>query len=609
MMRGWSAAVAALILVTWGAGSASAAPTTAITSVASSAEVGEAIGDVATLSGATADAGGTITFQAWGPSSTSDCSGNPTFTSTVNVSGPGNYTSDDFTPSTAGNYYWIATYSGEPESDNTPVAGACGDPGETSTAAKRTTALATAASSASIGAPVHDMATLSGATAGAGGTLSFSLYGPSASPGCAAFPIYTHTVNVTGSGEYGSGNFTPSAVGSYYWVAFYSGDVNNVAAFAICGASGETSAITIATPTLSHASSPDVSLGGSVVDTATLAGGANPTGQIEFALYGPGDPTCSRSPDFTSMTPVSGAGEYESLAFSPSALGAYTWFAEYKGDAKNAAVSTCGGARGTVTITKHLPTMTTQASADVRLGGGIRDTATLGGGQTPSGSIVFRAYGPDDPTCSAPAAFTSDPVPVSGAGEYGSPDFTPKATGVYRWIAGYSGDESNESVIGGCGEVSESVTVSPAPVAAPGETAVTGTSPVVPVACAPIEPVVGNYSPRPPVIASPPTKPLPGVRARLRVAQASDQQVAATLRFRWNGRARTVSLGERTLGNPGTANLRLTLPSKWRGRLPVGTKVVVVLRITSTPQAARGCAEPLTTSRKLHTRVARVLSN
>jgi hypothetical protein len=565
--------------------------------------VGEAISDVATLSGATADAGGTITFQAWGPSSTSDCSGNPTFTSTVPVSGPGNYTSEDFTPSTAGNYYWIAAYSGEPESDNTPVAGSCGDPGETSTAAKRTTALATAASSAPIGSPVHDTATLSGATAGAGGTLSFSLYGPAASPGCASIAIYTHTVNVTGPGEYGSGDFTPPTVGSYYWVAFYAGDVNNRSASAICGASGETSAITVATPTLSQASSPDVALGGSVVDTATLAGGANPTGQLEFALYGPDDPTCTGSPAFTSMTPVSGAGDYESPAFSPLALGTYTWFAEYAGDAKNATVSTCGGAGGTVTITKHVPTMTTQASADVRLGAGIRDTATLGGGQTPSGSIVFRAYGPDDPTCSAPAAFTSDPVPVSGAGEYRSPDFTPKAAGVYRWIAGYSGDANNESVTGGCGEASESVTV--APVAAPGGTAVTGTSPV---ACTPIEPLVGNYSPRPPVVVSAPTKPLPGVRIRLRVAQASDQQVDATLRFRWNGRARTVALGERTLGNPGTANLRLTLPSKWRGRLPVGTKVVVVLRITSTPQPARGCAEPLTTSRKLHTRVARVLS-
>lgn len=594
------ASLAALILVTCGAPSALAAPTTSITTVASSAEVGATINDVATLSGATAGAGGTITFQAWGPSSTADCSGSPVFTSTVGVSGPGAYSSANFTPSTAGGYYWIAAYSGDSDPNNTPASGSCGDAGETSTVAKRTTAVATAASSAPIGSPIHDTATLSGATPSAGGTLSFSLYGPAASPGCASFPIYTHTVTVTGPGEYGSGDFTPSTLGSYYWVSFYSGDSNNLAAFAVCGASGETSVISVATPTLDHATSPDVTLGGSVTDTATLAGGAGPTGQIEFALYGPGDPTCSGSPAFTGVTAVGGAGEYESPEFTPTAVGTYTWFAEYGGDAKNAAVSTCGGVGGTVAITKFLPTITTRASADVPIGGAIRDRAILGGGQAPSGSIVFRAYGPGDSTCSAPAAFTSDPVPVSGAGEYGSPDFTPTTAGVYRWVATYSGDANNEAVSGSCGDPDESVTVSAPSAGSPGVAAAT-------LVCAPIEAGVGNYSPRPPTTSSP-TTPLPGVRARLRVAQASDQQVVATLRFRWRGRVRTTSLGERTLSNPGTANLRLALPPEWRSRLPVGTKVVVILRIASTPQVSRGCIQPSTTSRTLHTRVVRVLA-
>lgn len=99
---------------------------------------------------------------------------------------------------------------------------------------------------------------------------------------------------------------------------------------------------------------------------------------------------------------------------------------------------------------------------------------------------------------------------------------------------------------------------------------------------------------------------MPGVRARLRVPVPSDQQVAATLRFRWNGKPRTLALGNRTLSNPGTANLRVALPASWRNRLPVGTKVALVLRITSTPQGSAGCVDPTTSGKTLHTRVVRV---
>lgn len=33
------------------------------------------------------------------------------FTATANVDGNGNYQSGDFTPSTAGNYHWVASFS------------------------------------------------------------------------------------------------------------------------------------------------------------------------------------------------------------------------------------------------------------------------------------------------------------------------------------------------------------------------------------------------------------------------------------------------------------------------------------------------------------------
>ncbi len=111
--------------------------------------------------------------------------------------------------------------------------------------------------------------------------------------------------------------------------------------------------------------------------------------------------------------------------------------------------------------TAATPTLSTQASADVDLGGSITDTATLTGGNTPTGTITLELYGPDDPTC-APAnlVFTSTPVPLS-AGTATSPPFTPLEPGTYRWIATYSGDAGHTPVTGSCTDPNQSVRILP----------------------------------------------------------------------------------------------------------------------------------------------------
>ena len=69
---------------------------------------------------------GTITFNAYGPSATADCSGTPVDTETVTVTGTGGYTTPaGFAPAAAGTYWWAAGYSGD--AGNNPVASACGD--------------------------------------------------------------------------------------------------------------------------------------------------------------------------------------------------------------------------------------------------------------------------------------------------------------------------------------------------------------------------------------------------------------------------------------------------------------------------------------------------
>ena len=436
--------------------------TTGIVTAATSATIGAAIHDVATLSGATATAGGTITFNLYGPSDTPDCSGSVVFTKTVSVSGNGNYSSGDFTPSTAGKYYWIASYSGD--ANNKPVTGTCGDSGETSTIDKKTTGIATAATSATVGAAIHDVATLSGATANAGGTITFNLYGPSDTPDCSGSVVFTATVNVSGPGDYNSGDFTPSTAGKYYWIASYSGDVNNLPATGSCGDQGETSTIGKQTTGLVTAATSGT-IGDAVHDIATLSGGLNPTGTITFNLYGPSaSPDCSGNPVYTNTVTVNGNGDYNSGDFTPTTAGSYYWTASYSGDANNLPSSEACGSQGeTSTLIKRTTGIVT-AATDASIGNAIHDVATLSGATADAGgTITFNLYGPSDtPDCSGSVVFTAT-VNVSGNGNYSSGDFTPSTAGKYYWIASYSGDGNNLPSSGTCGDSGETSTVGKQP--------------------------------------------------------------------------------------------------------------------------------------------------
>jgi uncharacterized GH25 family protein len=428
---------------------------TAIVTTAASATIGDAISDSATLSGGTADIGGSITFSLYGPSDTPDCSGVAIFTSIVAVTGNGMYNSDPFTPATAGNYYWVASYSGDV--NNLPSSGSCGDDNETSQVGKKTTLIATAASSETVGAAVHDVATLSGATANAGGTITFQAWGPSDTPDCTGTPVFTSTVSVDGPGDYQSGAFTPDTAGSYYWIASYSGDVNNLPSSGLCGDDGETSTIGKRTTIVGTAATSET-IGGTVHDVATLSGAtANAGGTITFNLYGPSDtPDCSGTAVFTDTVSVSGPGDYQSDAFTPTAAGSYYWIASYSGDGNNLpSTGLCGDEGETSTIAQK-PTQIATAATSETIGAAVHDVATLSGATADAtGTVTFNLYGPSDtPDCSGTAVFTVS-VDVAGPGDYASGDFTPTTAGNYYWIASYSGDPNNLPSTGACGDDGE----------------------------------------------------------------------------------------------------------------------------------------------------------
>jgi hypothetical protein len=139
--------------------------------------------------------------------------------------------SSTLTFNTAGTYYWQAVYSGD--TNNNGATSTCTD--EQLTVTKLNPTISTGQS-----ITPEDAATLSGATASAGGTITFALFSPGDST-CANTPSFTQTVNVSGNGSYTTTNasqttpFVASTAGTWRWVVVYSGDTNNSGFTETCG--------------------------------------------------------------------------------------------------------------------------------------------------------------------------------------------------------------------------------------------------------------------------------------------------------------------------------------------------------------------------------------
>jgi hypothetical protein len=574
-----------------------AAPT--ISTTATSAEIGNPVHDTATLAGGHS-ATGSIEFKAFGPNDAS-CTGTPAFTKSVAVSGDNSYGSTDFGATALGGYDWTAEYSGD--ANNASAASACGASGETSTVTQAEPTISTAASGATVGEPIHDTATLAGSHV-ATGSIEFKAFAPGDAT-CTGTPAFTKSVPVNGDGSYGSTDFTPTALGDYRWTAEYGGDTDNEAVASACGASGETSTVVQAEPTLSAAAT-NAAIGSPVHDTATIAGGHNAGGDIEFKAFDVGDSTCTGTPAFTATVPVNGAGNYRSDAsaeFTPALAGEYRWTVAYTGDTDNkAAAVACGAANQTSVVAAAAPTLATSAT-DAVLGSPVHDTATLAGGQEPSGTITFEAFASADATCTGTPAHTKT-VTVTGNGAYGSGDFTPAAVGAYRWVASYSGDANNTPAEGQCGDAGETSTVSPVPPPPVNPPTPPGPAPTPPNLCTAPSATANGYVP----IKKVPSGFVPGVRARIAVAQPSDLQIAATLKYTLNGKVHTADLGSVLLENPGARNLRLALPSSLRENLPFGTKVRLLLQIAAAPVADSPCAAPQHRKLTFKTKIVNVLA-
>ena len=344
-------------------------PTLSTTTGAAS-KIGDTLTDSATLSGATSAAGGTISFYLFEPGVTCSTAGTGAVYSVtgVAVSGNGTYDSTDAsgtasgsnTATEAGTYHWVAVYSGDTNNNGTDS----GCTTEPVTIGKNSPTLSTNAtpSSGVTGTTLTDSATLGSATSGAGGTISFYLFAPGvtcSTTGTGA--VYSVTgVAVSGNGTYSSsdasgtasGSNTATTVGTYHWVAVYSGDTNNNGTDSGC----TTEPVVISNPTPSQ-----------ITPTQTTcsqfnAGTAGTLSEVDYSVKG--NKINSVSPGvffyWVKVQATAGTNTFTiTQTITTGNFNTYFFFAS----GSNAYTSTCGTLRSSPKITQSGGTVTVQFTA------------------------------------------------------------------------------------------------------------------------------------------------------------------------------------------------------------------------------------------------------
>ena len=110
---------------------------------------------------------------------------------------------------------------------------------------------------------------------------------------------------------------------------------------------------------------------------------------------------------------------------------------------------------------KSNPTISTNSSPKTGMVGQVfsaGDTATISGGNSPTGTITFTLY--SDSSCIVPVAGMSGSGSISLGSASWSGDWTPASTGTYYWQASYSGDANNNGYTTTCGDVNETIVIS-----------------------------------------------------------------------------------------------------------------------------------------------------
>ncbi|HKX66844.1 MAG TPA: hemagglutinin, partial [Intrasporangium sp.] len=310
-----------------------------------------AVADSALISitGGTATPAGSVSFFLCKLDAPALCTSGGTSVGSVNLTGasyPVTVQSATAYVTSAGRYCWRAVYTGDPDNG----IGGSNDSAATEcfTVNPVTPGLATTAGAdVFLGSPVTDTATLTDlatqpanpvinltGTAGpaAGGTITFKLYGPD---NCTTLAFTSSTFAVSGNGTYGPASFTPTAPGTYHWVAEYSGNLPNNNATSHNTACTDTNEDVVVNTVASSLTSAQTWVPSDSVTVSAPAGG-NLAGTVLFEFFTNG--TCNGTAAYTSpLRTVSGASPQtvtSGNAPAQTATGSFSWRVNY--DSTNA---------------------------------------------------------------------------------------------------------------------------------------------------------------------------------------------------------------------------------------------------------------------------------
>ena len=432
---------------------------------ASPITVGASIHDTSSLTGATPDAGGTVSYAIYTNNTCTTLatvagdgiSGQPTGGS-VTAGAPANSSAVTFNK--AGSFWWQASYSGD--NNNVSAKSPCTE--EPLTVNPKHPTIDTVlvpASPITVGGLTHDTSSLTGATPDAGGTVSYAIYTDNtcstlatvAGDGISGQPTGG---SVTAGAPANSSTVTFNKAGNFWWQATYSGDNNNVGPVkSPCTEEPLTVAPNVpAIHTLLSGSS--VTVGATVHDTSSLTGAtANAGGTVSYAVYtnntcttlATGGDGISGQPNGGSV--ISGIPATSSdVTFNKA--GSFWWQATYSGDVNNTGPvkSTC--TEEPLTVNPKNPSINTvlQPSSAVEVGSTVHDTSSLTGATPDAGGTVSYAVYTNN-TCTTLAAagdgISGQPTggSVSGGNPASSSNVTFSKPGSFWWQATYSGDVNN----------------------------------------------------------------------------------------------------------------------------------------------------------------------
>jgi hypothetical protein len=313
---------------------------------------GTTVHDTAMLSGASSNAGGTVTYNRF---TNDECSGGPDDSEDVTVTNGVVPDSSDFTPTAAGSYSYQAVYNGDSgQPQNLPATSPCEPLTVTALNSSASTDIhsgttdpaggPSVVTSAQIGSSVHDLATVTGTAAGGipSNTVTFSVWlGRTTCPSGAGAPLpdATATVSLNASGVADPALAQTVPVGGLAYKAHYNGSNTYSESDSACEPLTATK-INSSASTEIHDSSENVvpnggtvAAGSSVHDSATITGtaaGGTPTGPVTFTFYRGGNCTTGTSESAGTVYLVNGVA-HPSSSKVPSTAGSYAFKAHYNG--------------------------------------------------------------------------------------------------------------------------------------------------------------------------------------------------------------------------------------------------------------------------------------